>query len=129
MSSNGSSAVSPKATTLQRVGVGLLAPLLFALGGCAHKIEVQQGNVVTQEQLQQLQQGMSKDEVITVFGSPLLQDPFHPNRWDYQFSLAHGGKSGERSDRYGLTLLFQENRVSEIITKGKIPLSADTIVR
>ena len=51
----------------------LLATLILA--GCAHKIEIQQGNVVTLEQLAKLEPGLNRRQVRTLLGTPLLIDP------------------------------------------------------
>ena len=62
------------------------------LGGCAiYKIDVPQGNVLTSEMRQNLKPGMTKRQVRFVLGSPAVIDPFHPERWDYIYSLRKGG--------------------------------------
>ena len=71
---------------------------LFALAGCSfpgvYKIDIQQGNVVTQDMIDQLRPGMTRRQVRFIMGNPLLTDTFHANRWDYLYSLQPGG--GER---------------------------------
>ncbi|XSG86366.1 MAG: outer membrane protein assembly factor BamE [Methylohalobius sp. ZOD2] len=79
----------------------------LVLTGCAYKIDVQQGNVITQKQVNQLRPGMTPDQVRYVLGTPLLRDPFHPRRWDYVYSLQEGG--GSRQMQY-LTLLFDADQ-------------------
>ena len=63
-----------------------ISVLLLALNGCAgfgvHRIDIQQGNLVTQEQLGKVKTGMSRLDVRNILGTPLLQDVFHGNRWD-----------------------------------------------
>jgi outer membrane protein assembly factor BamE len=49
-----------------------------------------QGNIVTQEQLDKLQPGMSKQQVRFILGTPTLQDTFHANRWDYNYTEGIG---------------------------------------
>jgi outer membrane protein assembly factor BamE len=56
-----------------------------------HRIDVQQGNVVTSEQLARVKPGMSRLQVRDILGSPLLTDAFHPDRWDYIFTLRRQG--------------------------------------
>ena len=46
-----------------------------------HKIDVQQGNVVTQEELNQLKPGMTRRQVQYIMGSPMVADVFHQDRW------------------------------------------------
>jgi outer membrane protein assembly factor BamE len=65
-------------------GVGIILALL-AIAGCIrpYQLEVRQGNVVTQEMIDKLRPGMTKSQVRFVLGTPLVADPFHPERWDY----------------------------------------------
>ncbi|MCX7185726.1 MAG: outer membrane protein assembly factor BamE [Methylophilales bacterium] len=57
-----------------------------------YKLDVQQGNVVTSKMLLQLRPGMTKSQVRFIMGTPLIQDSFHGNRWDYAYQLREGGK-------------------------------------
>ena len=59
-----------------------------------YKIDVQQGNVLTQDMVAQLRPGLSKDQVRFILGTPMLVDMFHADRWDYVYRLQKGG-SGE----------------------------------
>jgi outer membrane protein assembly factor BamE len=59
-----------------------------------YKISIPQGNVITQDMVDQLRPGMSKRQVTFVMGTPLVRDPFHQDRWDYIYSFQPGG--GER---------------------------------
>ena len=64
---------------------------LFLIQGCiVYKIDVQQGNEISAEMLSQLEIGMTKREVTRVLGYPLVNDPFHNNRWDYYFYFKEG---------------------------------------
>ena len=63
----------------------LLAPLVALSGACVYKMEIQQGNFVSQEAVSQLKLGMTKDQVRFVLGTPLLADIFHEDRWDYVY--------------------------------------------
>lgn len=79
----------------------LIALMLPVLGACAwikptdgsksyhfpYHPEVVQGNVVTTEQVAQLQKGMSREQALAVLGTPLMQHAFRTDRWDYIFSL------------------------------------------
>jgi outer membrane protein assembly factor BamE len=57
-----------------------------------YRVDIQQGNVVTQEQVARIKPGMNRLQVRDALGSPLLTDPFHTDRWDYIFVLRQGGK-------------------------------------
>lgn len=74
-----------------------LATSLLLLAGCqyfqfpgVYKIDIQQGNIVTQDMIDQLKPGMTKRQVRYVMGTPLIEDTFNPNRWDYYYSMAPG---------------------------------------
>ncbi|HCL77559.1 MAG TPA: outer membrane protein assembly factor BamE, partial [Pseudomonas sp.] len=68
---------------------------LFALAGCSfpgvYKVDIQQGNVVTQDMIDQLRPGMTRSQVRFIMGSPLITDTFHASRWDYLYSIQPGG--------------------------------------
>lgn len=55
-----------------------------------YKIDIQQGNVLTQEMVAQLRPGLTRDQVRYVLGSPVLTDIFHADRWDYIYRLKRG---------------------------------------
>ena len=70
----------------------LTLALALLLGACAlpdfmapYRIDIQQGNYITQEMVSQLKPGMSKEQVRAVLGTPLLTDIFHAERWDYVY--------------------------------------------
>lgn len=70
-----------------------------------YKIDVRQGNYVTQEMVSQLKQGMTRDQVRYALGTPLLVDVFHKDRWDYVYRYQEGsGKVEERR----ITVFFDE---------------------
>ena len=83
---------------------------LLALAGCSfpgvYKIDIQQGNVVTQDMIDHLRPGMTRRQVRFIMGNPLIQDTFHTNRWDYLYSLQPGG--GERQQER-ISIFFNEN--------------------
>ena len=56
-----------------------------------YRIEVVQGNVVTQEVMAQIQPGLGRAQVRDILGTPLLTDIFHEDRWDYAFTIARQG--------------------------------------
>jgi outer membrane protein assembly factor BamE len=61
-----------------------------------YHLDVQQGNVVTSKMMLQLKPGMTKSQVRYVMGTPLLQDSFHQDRWDYLYQMNKGGNVIER---------------------------------
>ena len=55
-----------------------------------YKIDVQQGNILTQDMVSQLKPGLTQDQVRFILGTPILTDMFHANRWDYVYRLQKG---------------------------------------
>jgi outer membrane protein assembly factor BamE len=80
-------------------------------GVTPHKIEIQQGNYVSQEMVSQLKPGMSKEQVRFIMGTPLLTDIFHAERWDYVYWRETS--SGKRETRK-LALYFDAGRLTRI---------------
>ena len=98
-----------------------ISVLLLALNGCAgfgvHRIDIQQGNLVTQEQLGKVKTGMSRLDVRNILGTPLLQDVFHGNRWDYYFTNEQStkyGPFGREFQKYAVTITFEDEKVAKI---------------
>lgn len=83
---------------------------LFALAGCSfpgvYKVDIQQGNVVTQDMIDQLRPGMTRSQVRFIMGNPLITDTFHANRWDYLYSIQPGGSQRQQE---GVSLVFNAN--------------------
>jgi outer membrane protein assembly factor BamE len=57
-----------------------------------HKIDIQQGNYVTQEMVDKLKRGMTRSQVRFALGTPLITDPFHADRWDYIYVYETKGR-------------------------------------
>ena len=76
-----------------------------------HKIEIQQGNLITPEMREKIKVGMSAPMVRSILGTPLIVDPFHAKRWDYVYSLEQGGKLVEKQR---LTLYFEDDHLTRI---------------
>ena len=69
------------------VGCGSSVPVVKPF-----KMDIQQGNVVTSKMLLQLRPGMTKSQVKFIMGTPLINDSFHINRWDYFYQMRRAGK-------------------------------------
>jgi len=62
-----------------------LATLITACSMQVYKLNIQQGNIVTQDMLDQLKPGMTKRQVAYVMGNPVLKDTFSASQWDYLY--------------------------------------------
>lgn len=76
-----------------------------------YKIDIQQGNAITQEMLAKLKPGMTPSQVRFILGSPLVQDPFHPNRWDYVYRYM---KAGKLTEQRRVTVVFEDDKLKGI---------------
>jgi outer membrane protein assembly factor BamE len=98
----------------------LLIPLL--LSGCSYlyapvnwftpyKIDIQQGNALDEQAIAKLKPGMTKAEVKALLGSPLLQDAFHADRWDYVFRMR---KKGSIVEEHNLAVFFDQDKLRRV---------------
>lgn len=77
------------------IGIGFALSACGGLGSLefpgVYKISIPQGNIITQEMIDQLRPGMTRRQVIFVMGTPLVRDPYHQDRWDYVYNFQPGG--------------------------------------
>ncbi|MFO1418989.1 MAG: outer membrane protein assembly factor BamE [Methylotetracoccus sp.] len=76
-----------------------------------YRVDINQGNIVTQEMVNQLRPAMNRRQVTYLLGTPLLTDPFHDNRWDYVFSIE---PDGEPREQRRLTLQFERDELIQL---------------
>lgn len=114
-----------------------LAWLALALGGCAYlpampslpslqsgesflgvitpyRMDIVQGNVVTQELAARVQPGMTRAQVRDLLGSPMLTDPFHADRWDYIFTIKRQGTAPQQR---AVVALFKDDKLERLDAK------------
>ena len=92
--------------------------MFASIAGCStfrfpgvHRINVQQGNVISQEMVDKLKPGMTKSQVRFILGNPVLDDPLDREQWDFMYTIQiAGGDTLRRS----LILHFLEERLSYI---------------
>jgi outer membrane protein assembly factor BamE len=90
--------------------------LLLTLASCGnnfgfpgvYKINVEQGNVVTEEMVEQLRPGLNRRQVRYIMGTPLIEDSFHSDRWDYRYLLRNGNQTIAETQ---LTLWFEDDEL------------------
>jgi len=91
----------------------LTAALLAAcLSGCVYRLDTQQGNLLDEEQVQQVEVGMTRSQVRFLLGTPMVADPFDQSRWDYFYYYRYG-KTG-RTLRRHVTVWFDGDTVTRI---------------
>ena len=93
------------------------AALLFAAAALAsscnlprvYRLTVQQGNVITQEMVDSLKPGMSREQVAFIMGEPVVRNPFDNSRWDYVYTLR---VPGYVDDKMQMSLFFSDGLLS-----------------
>jgi outer membrane protein assembly factor BamE len=105
-----------KRIDVQRV---LVLALSLATAACSYfpslspyRIEIQQGNYVTQEMVAQLKPGLSRDQVRFVLGTPLVSDVFHDDRWDYVFTRRL--KNSQEVETRRIAVYFEEGKLKRV---------------
>lgn len=107
--------------------------LAFSAAACSymprispHRIEIQQGNFVSQEMVGQLKTGMTKDQVRFAMGTPLVADVFHGDRWDYVF-VRQRANSREVEHRR-ISVFFEQDKLAriegDVVGAGPAPATA-----
>lgn len=86
---------------------------LFAAAGCVYQANLSQGNVIKQDDLDQVEVRMTRNQVRFLLGTPMIEDPFHEERWDYVYFVKFG-----RDDaifKRWVSIFFEGDRVTEIV--------------
>jgi outer membrane protein assembly factor BamE (lipoprotein component of BamABCDE complex) len=111
--------MSTRTLLLKRLFAGLMIAV-FAGSGCGliYKQNIQQGNALEAEDLDQLYIGMNKRQVLFVLGSPSIHDPFKTERWDYVQTFS---RRGEPMVQRTVTLRFKDDLLVEMIGVDQTP--------
>ena len=91
----------------------------FCVSGCdlaprlsPYRIEIQQGNYVTRDMVARLKPGLTRDQVRFILGTPLVNDIFHQDRWDYVFMRQ---RANSAEIEYGrIAVVFQDDKLKRI---------------
>ncbi|MFQ5636341.1 MAG: outer membrane protein assembly factor BamE, partial [Gammaproteobacteria bacterium] len=91
---------------------GLIVAAIL-LGGCVYRVDVQQGNLLEESDVNAVQVGMTRSQVRFLLGTPVIQDSFHRDRWDYIYYFRKGRRRA--AERNWLIVFFDDDRVSRIL--------------
>ena len=93
--------------------VTLAMTMLVLAGGCVYQAALSQGNLLDQEDIDQLEVGMTRSQVRFLLGTPMIDDPFHKDRWDYVYFLRIG--RDKAIFKRWLSVYFDADTVSEVV--------------
>lgn len=82
-----------------------------------YRIDIQQGNVIDQSMINRLKVGMDEKQVRFILGTPLLIDPFHPERWEYLYFYQESTKKPEQRH---ITVYFKDKKLSHLLGDIKV---------
>jgi outer membrane protein assembly factor BamE len=92
--------------------IAIVLASLALSSGCVYRLNIAQGNLVEQEDLDQVEVGMTRNQVRFLLGTAMIDDPFHQDRWDYIYYLKIGRK--DATFKRWVSVIFEEELVSEI---------------
>jgi outer membrane protein assembly factor BamE len=91
----------------------LLMTTLPLAAGCVYQASLSQGNLLKQSDLDQVQVGMTRSQVRFLLGTPMIDDPFHEERWDYVYYLKVGREKA--TFKRWVSIYFDGDTVREIV--------------
>ena len=91
----------------------------FPLSACVYRMDIQQGNLLDAEQVDQLEVGMTRSQVRFLLGTPMVIDSFESGRWDYVYSLRRG--HSRKVERRHLVVWFEGDKVARIEEPLPVP--------
>ena len=96
---------------IKSLTISALLALSLSACGIVYKQDIQQGNVLDEDDVAEINIGMTKRQIMVLLGSPSIQSPFHDDRWDYMNTYAP--RSGKTVKRV-LTLRFEDDRLASV---------------
>lgn len=104
-----------------RLLAGTCAAVLFAIAaaGCVYRQDIQQGNLLDPEQVDQVEVGMTRSQIRFLLGTPMVVDSFESDRWDYIYSLQRG--HSRKVEKRHLVVWFDGDKVIRIEEPIPVP--------
>jgi outer membrane protein assembly factor BamE len=98
--------------------------ILLALAGtaCVYRMDIQQGNLLDPEQVDQVEVGMTRSQVRFLLGTPMVIDSFDTDRWDYVYSMRRG--HSRNLEQRHLVVWFEGDKVTRIEEPIPVPRAA-----
>ena len=104
-----------------KLSILILLASLVCMTGCTmvrgftlrpYRINIQQGNYLEEDEVDRIEPGMTRSQVRFLLGTPMIDDPFHRDRWDYVYYLRIGREPA--SFKRWVTIVFEDGLVAEI---------------
>ena len=92
--------------------IAIILVSLAASSGCVYRQTIAQGNLIEQKDLDQGEVGMTRNQIRFLLGTPMIEDPFHQNRWDYIYYLKVG--RNDATFKRWISIFFEDDVVSAI---------------
>lgn len=117
------------------VAAAALVAVLLVVSGCAlrsasssglfepYRTDLPQGNYLTQEMVDQIKPGMTREQVKFALGSPLLAPVFRTDRWDYVFRYQ---RANGTSELRSVLVVFKDDKVAQVRVAGTLPADANS---
>lgn len=99
----------------------LVLAILLATTSCVYKLDIQQGNLIVQKDIDKLRPELSKNQVVFVMGNPVVDDSFSDDKWIYINTYSNRNKDIKTSKR--LELFFEEDKLVAAQGDYEIPES------
>jgi len=92
--------------------LALIFSTMALSSACVYRASISQGNLIKQEDLDQVEVGMTRNQVRFLLGTPMIDDPFHESRWDYVYYIRIG--RNDAAFKRWVSVEFENGLVSEI---------------
>ena len=103
---------------MKRLALLVLLAAVLTSSGCVYRLNISQGNLVKQDDLDKVELGMTRSQVRFLLGTPLIDDPFHADQWDYVYYLKIG--RNDAGFKRWVSIYFEEDKVSEILKEQEL---------
>jgi outer membrane protein assembly factor BamE len=90
----------------------LLVASLVGAGGCVYRIDIQQGNFLEDKDIERVAVGMTRLQVRSLLGTPMVADPFEASRWDYVYYYKRGRLRKPLMRHF--VVFFEEDKVTRV---------------
>jgi len=95
--------------------------LVLFLSSCVYTLDIQQGNIIDQDDIDKLRPELTKNQVVFVLGNPVVNDSFSDDKWIYLYHYSNQNKDVKRTNK--LTLYFSDDKLVSAEGDYEIPES------